>query len=214
MSSCACEEKKMNDVVLIDAGTGNIRSVQKALERAGAEVLRTDDPRKVLSGKRLVLPGVGAFGSFMSGLQARGLDNVVKEVVKRGVPLLGICVGMQVLFDVGEEMGEHAGFGLFAGKVVRFQESQSGKIPHTGWNQVQPKKKVSLFNGIEDGAYVYFNHSYYCQVRDSSDFLATTDYGINFTCAIEHENIYGVQFHPEKSQVIGLRILKNFLEVG
>jgi glutamine amidotransferase len=204
----------MNDVILVDAGTGNIRSVQKALEKVGAQVLRTDDPRKVLSGRRVVLPGVGAFGNFMSGLQARGLENAVKEVVKRGVPLLGICVGMQVLFDVSEEMGEYAGLGLFAGKVVRFQESQSGKIPHTGWNQVQTKERGSLFNGIEDGAYVYFNHSFYCQVRDSSDFLATTDYGINFACAVEHENIYGVQFHPEKSQVVGLRILKNFLEVG
>lgn len=204
----------MNKVVLIDAGTGNIRSVQKALVRVGAEVLRTDDPRKVLSARRVVLPGVGAFGSFMSGLRERGLENVVKEAAKRGVPLLGICVGMQALFQVGEEMGDHAGLGLLAGKVIRFQDSKSGKIPHTGWNQVQTKKKGSLFKGIENGAYVYFNHSYYCQVRDLSDFLATTDYGINFTSAVERENIYGVQFHPEKSQVVGLRILKNFLEVG
>ena len=127
----------MNDVILIDAGTGNLRSVQKALESIGANVLRTDDPQKVLTAKQVVLPGVGAFGDFMSGLRARGLESVIKDLVARGVPLLGICVGMQALFDVGEEMGEHAGLGLLAGRVLRFAENLSVKIPHTGWNQRQ-----------------------------------------------------------------------------
>ena len=202
----------MNDVVLIDAGTGNLRSVQKALESIGANVERTNDPQKVLWGGRVVLPGVGAFGDFMSGLQARGLEDSVKEIAGRGVLLLGICVGMQALFDAGEEMGEHAGLGLLTGKVVRFAESLSVKIPHTGWNQVDIEKETSLFNGIKAGAYVYFNHSYYCQAWDSSDVIGRTDYGLRYASAVQRKNIYGVQFHPEKSQTVGLRILKNFLE--
>jgi len=204
----------MKDVVLIDAGTGNLRSVQKALENIGAKVTRTDDPQKVLSGKRVVLPGVGAFGDFMSGLRLRGLEDAVKGIAMRGVPLLGICVGMQALFEVGEEMGEHAGLGLLAGKVVRFAESLSVKIPHTGWNQVEVKKDASLFNQVNDGAYVYFNHSYYCQPWNSSDVIGTTDYGLTYACAVQRENIFGVQFHPEKSQALGLQILNNFLEAA
>lgn len=202
----------MNDVILIDAGTGNLRSVQKALESIGANVLRTNDPHRVLSGRRVVLPGVGAFGNFMSGLQALGLEEAVKEAAMTGVPVLGICVGMQALFEIGEELGEHSGLGLLRGKVVRFEQSTSVKVPHTGWNQIQKKKETLLFNGIHDGAYVYFNHSYFCQARDLTDILATTDYGINYASAVERENIFGVQFHPEKSQSAGLRILKNFLE--
>lgn len=202
----------MNDVILIDAGTGNLRSVQKALESVGANVLRTDDPEKVVTGKKVILPGVGAFGDFMSGLRSRGLDDVVKGIAQRNIPLLGICVGMQALFEIGEELGEHEGLGLLKGTVVKFAESLSVKIPHTGWNQLRVKKEASLFGQIDDGAYVYFNHSYYCQPGDSSDVIATTDYGINYACAVRRENIFGVQFHPEKSQAVGLWILKNFLE--
>lgn len=204
----------MNNVILIDAGTGNLRSVQKALEAVGASVLRTDDPKQVLSGKRVVLPGVGSFKDFMSGLQARGLKDTVNEVAKRGIPLLGICVGMQALFEISEEMGDHEGLGLLKGTVVKFADSLSVKIPHTGWNQVRVKKEASLFNQVDDGAYVYFNHSYYCRAGDSSDVIATCDYGINYACAVRHENIFGVQFHPEKSQAMGLQILKNFLEAA
>ena len=204
----------MSQVILIDAGTGNLRSVQKALENLGAIVERTDDPEKVLSGKRVVLPGVGAFGDFMSGLCARGLDSAIKEIAARGTLLLGICVGMQALFEVGEEMGQYSGLGLLPGRVARFAESLSVKIPHTGWNQVEVKKDALIFNGIDSGAYVYFNHSYYCQPGNPNDIGATTDYGINYACAVQHENIYGVQFHPEKSQAVGLQILKNFLEVA
>jgi glutamine amidotransferase len=201
----------MKKVVLIDAGTGNLRSVQKALENIGASVERTDDPQKVLDGERVILPGVGAFGDFMSGLRARGLDAPVKEIVKRGIPLLGICVGMQALFDVGEEMGQHPGLGLLPGRVMRFAESLSVKVPHTGWNQLEVKKDALLFDQIEPGAYVYFNHSYYCLPGDPADIAATTEYGTAYACAVQHENIIGVQFHPEKSQGVGLRILKNFL---
>lgn len=204
----------MNDVLLIDAGTGNLRSVQKALESLGADVQRTDDAGKVLSGKRVVLPGVGAFGDFMSGLRARGLDSVVKELVARSVPLLGICVGMQALFEFGEEMGLHNGLGLLSGKVARFEEIPGLKIPHTGWNQVEVQKDALLFNGIDSGAYVYFNHSYFCQPGNSSDIIATTEYGLSYACAVQRGNIFGVQFHPEKSQTVGLQILKNFLEAA
>jgi len=205
---------KMNDVILIDAGTGNLRSVQKALEFVGVNVLRTDAPEKVIAGKKIVLPGVGAFGDFMSGLRARNLEEAVKDVAKRGVPLLGICVGMQALFEIGEELGEHEGLGLLKGTVVKFAESLSVKIPHTGWNQVRVKKEAPLFDQIKDEAYVYFNHSYYCQPGDLSDVIAETDYGIRYACAVRRENIFGVQFHPEKSQAVGLQILKNFLETA
>ncbi len=204
----------MKDIVLIDAGTGNLRSVQKALESVGAKVERTDDPQKVLSAKKVVLPGVGAFGDFMSGLKARRLNIAIKDVAQRNIPLLGICVGMQALFEIGEEMGDHEGLGLLKGTVVKFAESLSVKIPHTGWNQVRVKKDALLFDQVNDGAYVYFNHSYYCQPWNSSDVLATTDYGINYACAVQRQNIFGVQFHPEKSQAVGLRILKNFLEAA
>jgi len=204
----------MTNVVLIDAGTGNLRSVQKALETVGASVLRTDDPQKVFSGERVVLPGVGAFGDFMSGLRARGLEEAVKQISEHGIPLLGICVGMQALFEVGEEMGEHAGLGLLRGKVARFAESLPVKVPHTGWNQLEVQDEACLFNGISSGAYVYFNHSYYCQAQNSSDVIARTDYGLKYACAVQRESVFGVQFHPEKSQAVGLQILKNFLEAA
>ena len=204
----------MNDVILIDAGTGNLRSVQKALESVGADVVRTEDPDEVKNGKRVILPGVGAFGDFMQGLRRRGLDEAVAEVVERGVPLLGICVGMQALFEIGEEMGDHEGLGLLSGTVVRFGESLPVKVPHTGWNQVEVRKEASLFRGIDSGAYVYFNHSYYCQAGTLSDVIAETEYGIRYACAVRRENMYGVQFHPEKSQRVGLQILKNFLEAA
>ena len=202
----------MRDVILIDAGTGNLRSVQKALENIGANVERTDNPKEVMSGRRVVLPGVGAFGDFMSGLRQSGLEDAIRNIVKHHIPLLGICVGMQALFEVGEEMGEHKGLGLLEGRVLRFAEALSVKIPHTGWNQVEAQKDALLFNGIQSGSYVYFNHSFYCQPSNSSDVIATTDYGIKYACAVQRENIFGVQFHPEKSQKVGLQILKKFWE--
>ena len=204
----------MTRVILIDAGTGNLRSVQKALEAVAANVERTDDPRRALSGERVVLPGVGAFGDFMSGLRARGLEQPIKEIAARGIPLLGICVGMQALFEIGEEMGTHAGLGLLRGKVVRFADSLTVKIPHTGWNQLEVQADAPIFSGINPGTHVYFNHSYYCQAGDPSDVIGTTEYGLSYTSAVQRNNITGVQFHPEKSQTAGLRILRNFLEAG
>lgn len=204
----------MKDIILIDAGTGNLRSVQKALEVVGANVERTDDPKKVLSGKKVVLPGVGAFGDFTSGLKTSRLDVAVKDIAKRNIPLLGICVGMQALFEVGEEMGEHEGLGLLKGTVVKFADTLSVKIPHTGWNQIQVKKEAGLFGQVQDGAYVYFNHSYYCRAEDHSDVIAEVDYGIRYACAVRRDNVFGVQFHPEKSQAVGLQILKNFVEAA
>ena len=202
----------MKDVTLIDAGTGNLRSVQKALEAAGANVERTSAPQRVLKSRRVILPGVGAFGDFMAGLQSSGLDEAVRVIAGRGVPLLGICVGMQALFEMGEEMGKHAGLSLLQGTVVRFEESLAVKVPHTGWNQVEFVREAPLFESIRSGDYLYFNHSYYCRVEDSSAILATTTYGINYACAVQSENIFGVQFHPEKSQAVGLQILENFLK--
>jgi glutamine amidotransferase len=202
----------MNKIILIDAGTGNLRSVQKALESVGANVLRTDDPNKILTAKRIVLPGVGAFGDFMKGLRTRNLEAIIKEIAARGIPMLGICVGMQALFEVGKEMGTHDGLGLLKGGVIRFDKALGVKIPHTGWNQIEARNSAPLFDQVENGAYVYFNHSYYCQPQNSSDVIATTDYGLQYACAIQRGNIFGVQFHPEKSQVVGLQILKNFLE--
>lgn len=203
----------MKNIILIDAGTGNLRSVQNAFERVGANVQRTDDSKKILSGKRVVLPGVGAFGDFMLGLRTSGLEDAVKEVVEKNIPLLGICVGMQALFDIGEEMGEHKGLGILSGKVIEFPKMPELKIPHTGWNQLEVKKEASLFNQVNDEAYVYFNHSYYCQPQNLSDVIAQTNYGIKYACAVQRENIFCVQFHPEKSQSVGLQILKNFLEL-
>jgi len=150
----------------------------------------------------------------MSGLRVRGLEDVIKEVAQRGIPLLGICVGMQALFEVGQEMGQHEGLGLLKGNVTRFGESLPVKVPHTGWNQLEIRNDAPLLNGINSGAYVYFNHSYYCQADDLADVIATTDYGIHYACAVWRENIFGLQFHPEKSQAVGLQILKNFLEIS
>ena len=204
----------MTNVILIDAGTGNLRSVQKALETVGANVERTSDPGRVLSAERVVLPGVGAFGDFMTGLRSLELEDAIKRLAKQGIPLLGICVGMQALFDAGEEMGNHEGLGLLRGRVMRFADSLDVKIPHTGWNQVEISNETPLFRGIAPDAYAYFNHSYHCRAQDLSDVVATTKYGIGFACAVQHENIFGVQFHPEKSQAVGLQILRNFLEAA
>lgn len=204
----------MNAVVLVDAGTGNLRSVQKALESLGASVQRTDDPEAVRAGERVILPGVGAFGDFMDGLRARRLEPVIKEVAERGTPLLGICVGMQALFEVGEEMGQHPGLGLLPGRAVCFPGQPGLKVPHTGWNQLEVRKGAALFDEISSGAYVYFNHSFYCLPEESSDILATTDYGFQYASAVQRGNIQGVQFHPEKSQKVGLRLLRSFLEAA
>lgn len=209
-------------IALVDGGIGNLRSVQKALERVGAQVQVTDDPAAVLAADKVVLPGVGAFGDGMQGLRERGLTDVIRTVAARGTPLLGICVGMQVLFEIGEEQGEHPGLGLLPGRVRRFQFAQNPivnhrlpilKVPHTGWNQIEPAQASVLFHGLPAGAYAYFNHSYFCDAA-LADTLALTDYGGAYPSVVGRGRIYGLQFHPEKSQHVGLLLLRNFVERG
>lgn len=198
-------------IILIDAGTGNLRSVHKALESLGAQVTLTADPQAIVNGHKLVLPGVGAFGDFMGGLRLRRIEAPLLEAARRGVPLLGICVGMQALFETGEELGEHQGLGLLPGRVIRFPGPIGLKVPHTGWNQLMTRAGSPLWKDVRAGDYVYFNHAYYCAPSNSADTAATTEYGLQFTSAVQRNRIFGVQFHPEKSQNVGLQILANFL---
>lgn len=199
-------------LALVDYGIGNLRSVQKALEHVGADVHLTEDPAVVRAADKVVLPGVGAFGDGVRGLRRRGLDQAICDVAARGTPLLGICVGMQVLFEIGEEHGSHHGLGLLPGHVRLF--SANGlKVPHTGWNQIVPARESVLFHGLPPGAYAYFNHSYYCGAA-AADILATTDYGGPYASIVGRGRLYGIQFHPEKSQLVGLTLLRNFVEYG
>lgn len=198
-------------IVLVDYGIGNLRSVRKALEKVGAEVLQTSEPEVILSGDKVVLPGVGAFKDGMAGLEARGLIPVIDEIARRRTPLLGICLGMQLFFSRSSEMGDTPGLGYIDGEVKEF----SGvflKVPQTGWNQLEINQDSFLLKGVPDQAYVYFNHSFYCEPADLGVSAAKTDYGVLYTSAVEKGSIYGVQFHPEKSQDVGLKILKNFVE--
>jgi imidazole glycerol-phosphate synthase subunit HisH len=199
-------------IALVDYDLGNLRSVEKALETIGADVQLTSDPDVILAAEKVVLPGVGAFGDGMVGLRRYGLVEVIKQVVQRGTPLLGICVGMQVLFEVGEEYGEHAGLGLLPGHVRQFAGSDL-KVPQTGWNQILPTRKTVLLEGLLPNDYAYFNHGYYCDAMPD-DTLAQTDYGIHYASVIGRGRLYGVQFHPEKSQRVGMTILRNFVERG
>ena len=202
-----------SNLTLVDAGTGNLRSVQKALESLGARVQLTSDPEVVAAAGKVVLPGVGAFGDFMQGLRARGLEEALVTFFRHGNPLLGICVGMQALFESGEELGVHQGLGLLTGKVVHFPDLHPLKVPHTGWNQLTFCHPSPLSKGLNAASYAYFNHAYYCEAKEE-DTTASTEYGIRFSSAIQHENLYGVQFHPEKSQRVGLKILENFLKLS
>jgi glutamine amidotransferase len=201
----------MENVTLIDAGTGNLRSVQKALETLGARVTLTRDPAVLAAAERIVLPGVGAFAAFMDGLRACGLDSALHAAVTRRVPLLGICVGMQALFETGEEGGTFPGLGLLPGRVARFTDAPDRKVPHTGWNRLTPCRPSPLLEGLPEPPYAYFNHSYYCLPADPADALALTDYAPTFASAVQRGSIFGVQFHPEKSQSLGLALLNNFL---
>jgi glutamine amidotransferase len=203
------------NVALIDYGSGNLRSAEKALARAGAAVAVTADPATVAKADRVVLPGVGAFADCMAGLRA--LDGMIEAleaaVLRRGVPFLGICVGMQLLADVGREFGDHQGLGWIAGEVVRLAPADPAlKIPHMGWNALSIARPHPLLAGIAPGADVYFVHSYAMHPARAADTLATADYGGAFTAAAGRDNIAGVQFHPEKSQAAGLALLGNFLE--
>ncbi len=197
-------------IALVDYGIGNLRSVEKALAAVGAAVQLTSDPQVILAAEKVVLPGVGAFGDGMAGLRERGLVEVIETVVARETPLLGICVGMQVLFEQSNERGQHAGLGLLPGRVRRF-DSGDLKVPQTGWNQIWPLRDSPLLHGLEPGAYAYFNHGYYCAAA-LDDTLANTDYGIDYPSVVGRGRLYGAQFHPEKSQHVGLAILRNFVE--
>lgn len=199
-------------IAVIDYGMGNLRSVEKALARSGASVVVTSDPRVIRGARGVVLPGVGAFGACMENLKSRGLEETVKAVVRDGKPFLGICVGLQLLFEESEEFGPVAGLRLFPGKVRRFDgpEVRGLKVPHMGWNRLKIRRRVPELEGIEDGASTYFVHSYYAEPSDSSLSVADTEYGIDFAAAIARDNMFACQFHPEKSQAVGLRILENF----
>lgn len=197
-------------IALIDYGAGNVRSVLKALETVGADVKVTTAPSTVRSATKVVLPGVGAFADCMSALRRSGITEAIHEAVNSGKPFLGICVGMQVLFDSGEEQGRHEGLGILPGLVVRFTRTGL-KIPHTGWNQLLPIRDHFLFRDLPDGSWAYFNHAYHCEALPN-DILAITDYGGPFASAVVRDNVFGIQFHPEKSQTAGLRILRNFVD--
>lgn len=201
-------------IALVDYGAGNVRSVHKALQAVGADVQVAQQPRVLRDADKIVLPGVGAFGDCMAGLERAGLASALHGAVEVGKPLLGICVGMQVLFEEGEEMGHHDGLGLLPGRVVGFSPEMvaSGlKIPHTGWNQIEPTGTSPLLDGMRPGAWAYFNHAYYGQAG-GEDILAVTDYGGLFPSVVGRGSVYGLQWHPEKSQQVGLLILKNFVE--
>ncbi len=199
-------------IALIDYGIGNLRSVYKALTTVGADVLLTDEPDQILTADKVVLPGVGAFGDGMAGLISRQLDEVLRILNEQRKPLLGICLGMQLLFDSSEELGEHPGLGFLPGKVIRF-ESNDLKIPQTGWNQIYTVNPTALLHGLEPGSYAYFNHSFYCEPELPTDVLASTEYGLEYASVVGRGHLYGVQFHPEKSQSVGLKMLHNFVEL-
>lgn len=210
------------DALLIDAGTGNLHSVHNALKTAGFNLLVSQNPDDLRKPGRVILPGVGAFGSFMHGLHERGLVEPLKASVQRGDPLFGICVGMQALFEISEERGEQSGLGLLPGRVVHFPDFADLKVPHTGWNQLwfgqdapcaEGASSAPLFRDLTPGAYAYFNHSFYCANRDPSDCAARTDYGFQFTSAVQHGSLFGVQFHPEKSQRVGQKVIENFFKI-
>lgn len=202
-------------IAIVDYGVGNLRSVQKALERVGATAVVSADPATLDAAQGIVLPGVGAFGDGMAHLRARHLVEPVLRQVEQGKPLLGICLGMQLLFDESEEMGLHQGLGILPGRVVRFPEGEL-KVPHIGWNQLRlagARPETEILSGIGEGAYAYFVHSYYAAPAEPADVLATTEYGLDFASVVGRGRIYGAQFHPEKSQDVGLRLLENFAGV-
>jgi glutamine amidotransferase len=201
-------------LVVIDYGAGNLRSVLHALHHLGVEnVQLAQHPDQLAGATRLILPGVGAFGAGMQKLREQGLVEPIREMVASGIPYLGICLGMQFLFESSNEMGTHAGLGILPGVVRRFPEFKDRKVPHMGWNTLQARKESQLLRGLPDNPYAYFVHSYYCEPTSPDDVLIEVDYGIRFTAAVAHEHIYGVQFHPEKSQIVGLQILRNFLDM-
>ncbi len=201
-------------ITIVDYGIGNLRSIEKAFLHIGVRVLRTGRPDDVAQAERLVLPGVGAFRACINEVRCRGLESPILDAVSRGIPFLGVCIGMQMLFDKSEERGPTHGLGILPGRVVRFQNilngSQAMKVPHMGWNTLNVRRASPLLAGLGSDSYCYFVHSYYAEPEREEDVLAATTYGIDFPAIVARDNIYGVQFHPEKSHRTGLRLLKNF----
>lgn len=200
-------------VAIIDYDAGNIRSVEKAVALLGDEAVVTRERDVILSADHVILPGVGAFGDAMEKLQGFGLVDVIREAVDRKLPFLGICLGLQLMFESSEEAPGVTGLGLLPGKILRIPEAEGLKIPHIGWNSLAFPNQGRLFRGIAEGAYVYFVHSYYLQAEDPQIVTAVTEYGTTIHASVERDNLFACQFHPEKSSETGLKILQNFLSI-
>lgn len=198
---------------IIDYDAGNLKSVEKALRYLGEPCKVTRDREEILAADKLILPGVGAFGEAVKKLRMYGLDTVIKDAVSQNKPFLGICLGMQLMFESSEESPGVTGLGLLSGKILKIPAGHGLKIPHIGWNSLNFPKKGRLFSGLPQNAYVYFVHSYYLQAGDKKDVAAGTEYGVSIDAAVERGCLFGCQFHPEKSGDAGLRILKNFAEL-
>jgi len=197
-------------IVIVDYGMGNLRSVQKGFEKAGYDALITSDPAQVREAGKVVLPGVGAFEDAIAELRRRELVRPILEAIDAGKPFLGICLGLQLLFDVSYENGRHEGLGVLRGEVVRFDVPPEYSVPHMGWNQLWVRRRAPILEGIAEGAYFYFVHSYFVAPRDASVVATETDYPERFCSMIWRDNVFATQFHPEKSQSDGLRMLRNF----
>lgn len=200
-------------IALVDYGMGNIKSVTKAIEAVGGEVSVTQSADEIRKAKAIVLPGVGAFQDCMANLERLGLIEIIKEEINKGKPYLGICLGMQILFTESEEFGLCRGLDLIKGRVIKFSLPREYKIPHMGWNNVRLSKKSPFLKEISDSSFFYFVHSYYVVPDDNKVIAGQTDYGVSFVSMLIHENIYATQFHPEKSQKMGLKLLRNFVEL-
>ncbi len=200
-------------IAVIDYDAGNIRSVEKALLALRQDVCITGDAEKIMSADRVILPGVGAFGDAMENIYRTGLDQVIRRVVDEGKPFLGICLGLQLLFERSEEAPGVEGLGILKGEILRIPEAEGLKIPHMGWNSLHLENDGRLFRGIEEQSYVYFVHSYYLKAADEKIVKASTEYCTHIHASVEQGNVFACQFHPEKSSEVGLHILKNFVEL-
>lgn len=201
-------------IAIIDYDAGNIKSVEKALYFLGEEVSVTRKKEEILQADKVILPGVGAFGDAMDKIRSYGLETVIRQVVDKKTPFLGICLGLQLLFAESEESPGVKGLGILPGKIVRIPESEGVKVPHIGWNSLDFPRKGRLFSGIAEGVYVYFVHSYYLKAEEAEIVTAKTEYGrVDIHASVEKENVFACQFHPEKSSDIGLSILKNFIHM-
>lgn len=201
-------------IAIIDYDAGNIKSVEKALQKLGAEVVITKDPAVILGAEKVILPGVGAFGDAMTNLKKYGLVEVIHQVVDNGTPFLGICLGLQLLFERSDETPGVEGLGILKGEILRIPEKDELKIPHMGWNSLHLQNEGRLYRGIKEQSYVYFVHSYYLKAEEQEIVKATTDYSVNIHASVEKGNVFACQFHPEKSSDVGLNILKNFVELS